>query len=254
MARMARLVQRGFPYHVTHRGNRRADVFSCDSDRNRYLGLLGTYAERYGLDLWAYSLMSNHVHLIVRPQSEDSMALAIGNAHRAYSRLVNEQHDWTGHLWAGRYYSTLLDEEHLWSAVRYVELNPVRAGLVLRAVDYPWSSAAANARLTPCNLLDDGRPFPGAIEDWSGWLQAGLDEAIIEQLRSNTTTGRPSVGPQLLELLERGHGRLLHPGRRGRRCRTQAVLSNPAAIDGARPASALAPSSATGRPAEAVPD
>ena len=103
MARMARLVQRGFPYHVTHRGDRRADVFRCDSDRNRYPGLLRTYAERYGLDLWAYCLKSNHVHLLVRPQCEDSMALAIGTAHRAYSRLMNEQHEWTGHLWAGRF-------------------------------------------------------------------------------------------------------------------------------------------------------
>jgi putative transposase len=180
------------------------------------LTLLEAYAERFGLDIWAYCLMPNHVHLIVRPQRSHAMALAIGNAHRAYSRLVNEQNGWTGHLWAGRYFSMLLDEEHLWAAVRYVELNPVRANLALLATDFPWSSARAHASLEVDDLLAAGGPFPGAIRDWSEWLQQGLDAAILERLRSNTTTGRPSVGPQLLEQLERSSDRALHPGRRGR--------------------------------------
>jgi putative transposase len=222
MARIARLMQQGYPYHVTHRGNRRADIFFSDSDRIRYLGLLAAYSERYGLDLWAYCLMSNHVHLLACPRRDDSMALAIGNAHRAYSRIVNEQNGWTGHLWAGRYYSTLLDEEHLWAAARYVELNPVRAGVALRAVDYPWSSAPANARIDSSGLLSAERPFPGAIPDWAAWLDQGLDEQALARLRMNTSTGRPSAGAQLLETLERSHGRSLHPGRPGRRCRLAA--------------------------------
>jgi putative transposase len=216
MARMARLVQQGYPYHVTHRGNRRAEIFSSDADRNRYLNLLKAYAERFGLDIWAYCLMPNHVHLIVRPRRADAMALTLGNAHRAYSRLVNERSGWTGHLWAGRYFSTLLDEEHLWAAVRYVELNPVRAGLALLATDFAWSSARAHAFLERDGLLAAERPFPGAIHDWSEWLQQGVDDPTCERLRANTSTGRPSVGPQLLEWLERSHGRALHPGRRGR--------------------------------------
>lgn len=215
MARMARLVQQGFPYHVTHRGNRRAEIFASDADRGRYLALLKAYAERFALDIWAYCLMPNHVHLVVMPRRADAMALAIGNAHRAFSRLVNEGNGWTGHLWANRFYSTLLDDQHLWEAVRYVELNPVRADLALLATDYPWSSARTHALGATSDLLAASRPFPGAIRDWATWLGEGIDVTALERLRLNTSTGRPSVGPQMLEWLERCHGRLLHPCRRG---------------------------------------
>jgi len=145
MARIARVVVPGFPYHVTHRGNRRAAVFFSDDDREYYLALLAHHAASEGLDIWAWCLMTNHVHLIVVPQREESMARAIGKAHMRYARRVNRAHGWTGHLWANRYHSTALDWDHQWHAVRYVELNPVRARMVLRAQEYEWSSCRDHA-------------------------------------------------------------------------------------------------------------
>ncbi len=127
MARLARVSVPGFPYHVTHRGNHGAAIFFDDEDREVYMALLEEYARRYGLKLWAYCLMSNHVHLLVVPGSENSMANALGRAHMRYARWTNKKLSRVGHLWANRFYSTVLDDSHLWTAVRYVEMNPVRA-------------------------------------------------------------------------------------------------------------------------------
>lgn len=118
MARFARVVVPGVAYHITHRGNRREAVFFDDEDRHVYLALLREYTERYGLAVWAYCLMTNHIHLIAVPQSEGSMALAMGRAHMRYARWLNRKRGWCGHLWANRYFSSALDDEHLWRAVR----------------------------------------------------------------------------------------------------------------------------------------
>ena len=130
MARLARVVVPGLSYHVTHRGNRRADIFVDDNDRVLYVGLMRDYAAKAGLGVRAWCLMSNHVHFVVVPEREGSLARGIGLAHRRFAAWQNARHGWLGHLWANRYFSTPLDETHLWRAVRYVERNPVRAGLV----------------------------------------------------------------------------------------------------------------------------
>lgn len=145
MARLTRVVVPELPYHVTHRGNRREAIFFDDEDREVYLALLHSYASQYGLALWSYCLMTNHVHLLVNPAAESSMAMAVGRAHMRYARWLNRKRGWSGHLWANRYYSTVLDESHLWSAARYIEANPLRAGMVDRAEDYPWSSCVVHS-------------------------------------------------------------------------------------------------------------
>ncbi len=192
MVRIPRIVYQGCPFHVTHRGNRREPVFFDTDSRLRYVGLLRAYGERFGLRIWAYCLMPNHVHLIVFAERLDSMARAIGIAHRRYSRWVNERREWTGHLWENRFYSTPLDDLHLWVAVRYVELNPVRSGLADRPELYPWSSARAHALGAPDPLLAGGRPFPGLVHDWSAWLLRGMGDPVLDRIRANTSTGRPS--------------------------------------------------------------
>ncbi len=192
MARIPRIVHRDCPFHVTHRGNRREPVFFDTASCDRYLELLREYGERFGLRIWAYCLMPNHVHLIVFVERLDSMARAIGIAHRCYSRWINSREDWTGHLWANRFFSTPLDDLHLWVAVRYVELNPVRAGLVERPERYPWSSARAHALRSRDSLLADGRPFPGSVADWSAWLLRGMGDPAFDRIRANTSTGRPT--------------------------------------------------------------
>ncbi len=110
--RLARIVLPGLPYHVTHRGNRRQNIFFRPQDRQTYKRWLGEYAERYGLEAWSYCLMTNHVHLLVVGHASDSLAAAIGRTHGRFAQWQNKRNDWSGHLWANRFYSTPLDDEH----------------------------------------------------------------------------------------------------------------------------------------------
>ncbi len=218
MARIPRVVVPGAPHHVTHRGNLRADVFLTPEARQQYIALLSGCAARAGMEIWAWCLMTNHIHLLVVPHNADSLRRGVGLAHQRFAAAVNAHHGWTGHLWANRYYSTVLDETHLWRAVKYVELNPVRAGLVARAEDYPWSSARAHARLVPPDpLLTGDDPFPGPITDWAAWLAEGLDDATCHRLRTATYTGRPCGSLQFIARLEAQLARTLLPQKRGRK-------------------------------------
>ena len=126
MARLARVVVCGRPYHITHRGNERRDVFFSEMDRQLYLADLGVWAHDCGMALWAWCLMSNHVHLLAVPHTADALARTIGRVDQRHAQRVHRQRGETGHLWANRFHSTVLDTPHLWAAVRYVELNPAR--------------------------------------------------------------------------------------------------------------------------------
>ena len=205
----------GWPFHVTHRGNQRKTVFRTDDDRRSYLRLLERFSSRFGMSIWAYCLMRNHVHLIAVGEDRTSISKALGNTHRAYSRSRNVEADVTGHRWANRYFSTMLDEPHLWAAVRYVELNPVRARLVGEAIEYAWSSARAHAGIRADPILDSNRPFPGPIGDWATWLRGGLEEQAANSLRANTSTGRPTGSEGFILKLEQRLGRRLLPQKRG---------------------------------------
>ena len=132
MPRVARIVIPGVPHHATQRGNNRQDVFFVDDDYRVYLALLRGLAEQSGLEVHAYCLMTNHVHLVATPQTETALAAAIGRTHFRYTQYVNRLHGRSGHLWQGRFCSTALDDDHFWWVMRYVERNPVRAGLVRR--------------------------------------------------------------------------------------------------------------------------
>lgn len=216
MPRSARVVVPGLPYHVTHRGNRRGPVFFSDDGRDEYLRRLAHVGAYHGLELWAYCLMTNHVHLVVRPAQRASLARTIGEVHGQYARALHRREGWDGHLWANRYHAAALGPDHLWAAVRYVERNPVRAGLVGCAEAYPWSSARAHCGLEPDAPLAPGRPFPGPIADWRGWLAGQSDEAGEQVIRSRTARGLPAAGPEFIAQLEQRLGRTLTPRRRGR--------------------------------------
>jgi putative transposase len=204
-----------WPFHITHRGNHRKCVFRTNDDRRAYLRLLDRFAKQFGMSIWAYCLMSNHIHMIAVGKQLNSISMALGNTHRSCSRSRNQETGVTGHLWANRFFSTPLDESHLWAAVRYVELNPVRARLVGEAADYPWSSAQAHAGLQKIPILDPERPFPGPIGDWATWLRAGLEEQTADRLRLNTSTGRPTGSDYFVRELEVQLGRRLRPRKRG---------------------------------------
>jgi putative transposase len=127
MARLARVVVVDIAHHVTQRGNARRFILESDSDKLVYVGLLREYCTLYGLWLLGYCLMSNHVHLVVVPKRIDSLRLTLKNTHGRYASYWNASHSSSGHSWQGRYYSCPLDLTHLWRALRYTELNPVRA-------------------------------------------------------------------------------------------------------------------------------
>jgi putative transposase len=150
MPRLARTVCAGIPHHITQRGNRREDVFYTDDDRAAYLDWLREYAGKHEVDILAYCLMTNHIHLVAVPKTEAGLQWVLKPLHMRYAQRINRRRGWKGHLWQGRFFSSALDETYLWAAIRYVERNPVRAKLVRKAENYPWSSAAAH-----CGLRED---------------------------------------------------------------------------------------------------
>jgi putative transposase len=204
------------PHHITQRGNMRENVFFEEQDFSLYKKLLIQYATKYGLSIWAYCLMTNHIHLVAVPSNEKSMGFALRDTHQTYALCVNRRLSRTGHMWQGRYYSTVMDEYHLWTAVRYVENNPVRAGMAAKAEDYPHSSARAYCGKTNDPLLSGDFSTKQITGNWSRWLQR--DDAIAEQtLRAGTRTGRPCGSNTFLERLESLLGRPVKkraPGRK----------------------------------------
>lgn len=214
MPRKLRAIAVGVPHHLTQRGNHCQSVFFSDDDRRQYLAWLGEYAARYEMQIWAYCLMTTHVHLVSTPLHETALARSMQMTHMRYTQRVNQLQGWNGHLWQGRFFSCPLDEQHLWTAIRYVEQNPKRAGLVTDATEYPWSSAAAHAgmRIDPLLMELPGCEF---IPDWAAWLanEDSLDSAII---RAHTMQGAPCGSTTFCQQLSIKIGRSLtlrSPGR-----------------------------------------
>ncbi len=222
MARLARVVVEGVAHHVTQRGNRRQTVFFGDDDYRDYKALLAEGCARAGVAIWAYCLMPNHVHLILVPGDADGLRAALSEAHRRYSRGVNFREGWRGYLWQGRFASAPMDEGHLMEAARYVELNPVRAGLAARPQDWPWSSARAHLA-----GRDDGVARVAALlereSQWAAFLDAGLAPEAHAAIRSAERTGRPLGGAAFTARLEASLGRPLARRKPGRKPKAEAV-------------------------------
>jgi len=130
MPRRPRLILPGFPHHVTHRGNRRAEIFREESDYRFYLRKLGEYIQKYAIRIYSYCLMTNHVHLIPVPDSRSALSQCMHDLHGLYVDYFNRKYRLSGHLWQERFFACVLDDSHLWNAIRYVERNPVRARMV----------------------------------------------------------------------------------------------------------------------------
>jgi putative transposase len=205
------------PHHVTQRGNRRRVIFETDNDRLVYLGLLQQYAKQQRLAILGYCLMPNHVHLIAVPDREGSMRRALRNAHGRYAAYLNARQASSGHVWQGRYYSCPMDDDRLWTALRYVERNPVRAGMVRDAADFPWSSARSHLGggwdgwidLTPWSER-------WTLEEWRAFLAATEFERESEAIRRSTHSGRPLGSARFVERLETALARPLLARRGGR--------------------------------------
>lgn len=213
MPRLARTVAVGCAHHITQRGNNRQDVFFVDDDRRVYLDLLKQQADKYGLDVNGYCLMSNHIHLIAIPHTDEALAQAVGRTHFRYTQYINRFHRRTGHLWQGRFYSCALDERHYWLAMKYIELNPLRARLCRKPWRYAWSSAAMHVDAgAESDVLDLVRWYDTiSAAQWRKELTVALSESDMGQLRSRTHTGRPLGSDRFLSRLEKLLGRRVRP-------------------------------------------
>ena len=220
MARRARVVAVGEQHHLIQRGNNRQATFFDDHDRRTYVRLLAAHSHRQGIRLLGYCLMTNHIHLVAVPGHAASFARGIGRAHYDYTRALHQRWGGDGHLWQNRFFSCPLDGDHLWTTLRYVDRNPVRAGMVEDALAYEWSSARAHV---------EGRDRLGLLdlqlwkevsrgEDWREALGRTRDEEATEMaaLRRATQTGRPLGSEIFVKRLEAAFGRKLDGRRTGR--------------------------------------
>ena len=213
MARLARIVIPGVAHHVTQRGNRRQPVFFGEEDYAAYRDLVAAACAANGVRCLAWCLMPNHVHLILTPRDADGLRAALADAHRRYSRRINFAHGWTGYLFQGRFASYPLDAAHQLIAIRYVELNPVKAGLVVRAEDWRWSSAGAHIS-GRADGLTDLAALAGVHRNWRAMLRHGLEAGDLapEQaaaIEAHVRTGRPLGDAAFVARLERETGRTL---------------------------------------------
>ena len=167
MSRSRRNVLPGYAHHVYQRGVRKEPLFHEDRDFLVYMRALKEGCVRHGVSIRTYTMMTNHIHLIAVPKSEDSLSRALHLAHTDYTMYFNAKYRFTGHAFERRPEMCAMDEIYMWKAIRYVERNPVRARMVIRAEDYLWSSAAAHCGFREDVLIDGEFPPPGAIENWS---------------------------------------------------------------------------------------
>ncbi|MEQ8822043.1 MAG: transposase [Sumerlaeia bacterium] len=216
MARTARVIAVRYPHHVLQRGNFGAPVFMNDEDRSTYLERLRTCAKENKLEVLAYCLMQNHIHIVAVPKQEESLAMALRRTHSFYSRYLNSRLDRVGHVWQNRFYSCPVDKDKVWPLVKYVEQNPVRAGLVKDPWEYRWSSAPAHCGLTDDPLLAKNWPPKGAVEDWKAFLKTDLPEDEVEAVRRSTIRGQVWGGKAFIERLEKKLERPVGPRRIGR--------------------------------------
>ena len=206
MPRFPRLVVPDYPHHITQRGTRRQQTFFDHTDYEAYLELIRELKFVADVRIWSYCLMPNHVHMIAVPKDTNGLARLFGTAHHRYAKRVNAMHDWRGHLWQERFYSVVMDESHTLAAMRYIEQNPVRAGLCGRADEWPWSSVHANLGNRNDPIIDTSE-IRNIISDWRRFVSGEDNPALIKSLRTQTNTGRPVGDDQFIGTLERITGR-----------------------------------------------
>ena len=216
MGRHARLVVPGIALHVYQRGNNKQVCFRDVNDRLVYLAMMRDLVARHPCALHAYCLMTNHVHLLLTPESMTACALLMRDLAGCYASYFNRRYGRTGTLWEGRFGSCLVDSpRYVLGCYRYVEVNPVRAAMVKKALDYDWSSARANAGMVSAQELAPHAEYIalGGDEEvrqcaYRALLEAGDDPLALKSLREATSSGYPLVGDRLKADLERSGARL----------------------------------------------
>jgi putative transposase len=224
MARLARSTIIGYPHQVTQRGKYEQNVFEEDIDFRRYLAWLRECSNRYSIEIWAYCLMRNHVYFVCVPKAEGALAHAFNTLHMRYAHYFHCKKGLTGHLWKGRFLSCILDDRSVFEEVRFIENNPVRAGLVSQAEDYPWSSARHHVLGESNPVIMDGCFLKGEVQDWRAYLAGRGDEPILTRTRQSLKTGRPAGDKGFVHALEEIMGRRLIALPRGRPRKNAPVL------------------------------
>lgn len=200
-----------------------------EEDRLVYLAWLKEYAQKHKVQVLAYCLMTNHIHLILTPRTQEGLHSVLKPLHMRYAQRVNRARGWSGHVWQGRYFSAPLDETYTWAAVRYVERNPVRAKIVARAEEYRWSSAAAHCGLKADSVLTREKEWIKAmagISNWSEWLAETDEPEKLKILRRNINKGLPcgseafvarlsKISRRSLKYLPRGRPRKMESEEKG---------------------------------------
>lgn len=210
MPRISRIVAVDYPHHITQRGVRSMDIFHSDQDRERYLQFVKEETQKCEIAVLAWCLMTNHVHFIAVPHGENALARGFGEAHKRYTRMKNFSDDVRGYLFQGRFSSCVLDERHLLAAVRYVENNPVAAGMAKQAWRYKWSSAAYHVGDVKKDVLVKSRNLYGLVKDWRKYLEEQREENDdVLTVRKSTRTGRPAGDHDFERRIEKLTGRVL---------------------------------------------
>jgi putative transposase len=224
MPHRKRIVVPGIPVHITQRGVRRSNIFRDNEDRCVYLRLFAKASRTFDLLIYAYCLMTNHTHFVAIPKRPDSIWRTFHRVHSIYGSIFNAKYGLFGRLWEERPRSTPTDEGHFLTAVRYVEMNPVRAGMIQRAEEYPWSSARFHCGLVATDVLVDPA-WPGAegYGGWSEWLNGESQPAMEDLLRRNTLSGQPCGDAAFISRLEEQTGQAIRPRKPGRKPRSLLV-------------------------------
>jgi putative transposase len=224
MPRPPRFFLPGYPLHVVQRGHNKAQVFFGPDDAKAYLAWLAEGAARYGVQIHAYVLMTNHVHLLVTPETAQSLPMAMRHVNWRFSNRANETRERTGSLWEGRYRASVVDAEpYFFACSRYIELNPVRAGLAADPAAYRWSSYRANAEgkpdpvLTPHSLYESLGADPHArARAYASLFDGALSEDTLGAIRKALNGGWALGSPGFVTLISRHAGRSMAARSRGR--------------------------------------
>lgn len=214
MARLARVVIPGVPHLVTQRGNGGARVFFSEADYRLYRGWLAECCAAAGVEIWAWMLMPNHVHLILVPGDADGLRRALAPLHRRYASHVHARLKVKGHFWQGRFGAVAMDEDHLAAAMRYVAHNPVRACLAPRPQDWPWSSVHAHL-IAHTDGVTAVEPVLERFPRFAEFIAKDADPEAAKWLRQAESIGRPLGSARFIAELEARTGRALRPGKPG---------------------------------------
>lgn len=224
MPRRARLSVPGIAWHIIQRGNNRSSCFYADEDYRRYLYLLQEQARDHGCSVHAYALMTNHVHLLVTPEHADSVSLMMKHLGQRYVQYINRTYQRTGTLWEGRFRSCLAqDDGYVLACYRYIELNPVRAGMVGHPAEYPWSSYRVNGQGEACFLV---RPHAQYLalgcsckerqQAYRDLFRSHMEPSLIDEIRSATNGNYVLGNDRFRERVAAMLARRVSPGRPGR--------------------------------------